>query len=221
MDAAMGGGADRGRTVRAGGGRALAMVLAATLLVRVIGVDQPIVENYVGRQVPTAMVARNLERGSGLLRPRLDTAPSPNYFLVEPPLYECGVVALRRATGLGLEAVRAGALGDRDGRRGLGALRADAAASRPARGDPGRRGVRRLPADGPVRPRLPARRRHARRGRGGPGLLGSMAMGGTTRLRRAAWFASGWVLLALGLAIKIIVAPLVIAMVLVGSRGDG
>ena len=87
-----------------GGGWALALVLAATFLVRVIGVDQPIVENYVGRQVPTAMVARNLERGSGFLRPRLDTAPFPNYFLVEPPLYECGVVALRRATGLGLEA---------------------------------------------------------------------------------------------------------------------
>ena len=146
-----------------------------------IGLDQPIVENYVGRQVPTAMVARNLERGSGLLRPRLDTAPLPNYFLVEPPLYECGVVALRRATGLGLEAVGSGALGDGDGRRGLGALRADAAASRPARGAPGRRGLRRLPADDPVRPRLPARRRHARRRRGGPGLLGSVSRVGASR----------------------------------------
>lgn len=49
------------------------------------------------------MVARNLERGSGFLRPRLDTAPIPNLFLVEPPLYASAVVGLRRATGLALE----------------------------------------------------------------------------------------------------------------------
>ena len=103
MDATIGFTRPGGADPPAGGGRLLATVLAATFLVRAVGLDQPIVENYVGRQVPTAMVARNLERGSGLLRPRLDTAPLPNYFLVEPPLYEFGVVALRRATGLGLE----------------------------------------------------------------------------------------------------------------------
>jgi hypothetical protein len=103
MDAAIGFTRPDGADPPAGGGRLLAMVLTATVLVRAVGLDQPIVENYVGRQVPTAMVARNLERGSGLLRPRLHTAPEPNYFLVEPPLYEFGVVALRRATGLGLE----------------------------------------------------------------------------------------------------------------------
>ena len=103
----MPGRASRGRVGTAAGGLAPAAVLAATFLVRAVGLDQPIVENYVGRQVPTAMVARNLERGSGLLLPRLDTAPAPNYFLVEPPLYECGVVAVRRATGLGLEAAGA------------------------------------------------------------------------------------------------------------------
>ena len=57
------------------------------------------VENYVGRQVPTAMVARNLDRGSGILRPQLETAPFPNYFVVEPPLYESLVVALERWAG--------------------------------------------------------------------------------------------------------------------------
>ena len=41
------------------------------------------------------MVARNLDRGKGLLRPQLDTAPFPNYFLVEPPIYESGVVVLQ------------------------------------------------------------------------------------------------------------------------------
>jgi len=75
-------------------------VLLLTFLIRAFHAGQPIVENYVGRQVPTAMVARNLERGSGLLWPRLDTAPFPNFFVVEPPLYECGVIVLKRSTGL-------------------------------------------------------------------------------------------------------------------------
>src|SRR5271169_3157542 len=77
--------------------RILGCLLLATFLIRAFHAGQPIVENYVGRQVPTAMVARNLERGSGLLRPRLDTAPFPNYFMVEPPIYECGVIAVRRS----------------------------------------------------------------------------------------------------------------------------
>ena len=83
---------------------ALSLLLLATFSIRALQTGQPIVENYVGRQIPTAMVARNLDRGSGFLRPILDTAPFPNYFLVEPPLYQLGVVVLKRATGLGLEA---------------------------------------------------------------------------------------------------------------------
>ena len=76
----------------------LGPLLVAVFLLRLVHIDQPIVENYVGRQIPTAMVARNLERGSGLLHPRLDTGPFPNYFLVEPPVYEWAVVALRCET---------------------------------------------------------------------------------------------------------------------------
>jgi len=82
----------------------LALLLLLTFLIRAWRADQPIVENYVGRQIPTAMVARNLERGSGFFWPQLDTAPFPNYFVVEPPLYQLVVVNLRRATGLSLEA---------------------------------------------------------------------------------------------------------------------
>ncbi len=62
------------------------LLLAAVFAVRAFWADQPILENYVGRQIPTAMVARNLERGSGFLYPQLDTGPFPNLFLVEPPL---------------------------------------------------------------------------------------------------------------------------------------
>jgi 4-amino-4-deoxy-L-arabinose transferase-like glycosyltransferase len=83
---------------------ALAALLVLAFLLRVLALDQPIVENYVGRQVPTAMVARNLERGSGFLNPVLDVAPFPNRFLVEPPVYAWLVVIVRRVSGLSLEA---------------------------------------------------------------------------------------------------------------------
>lgn len=85
------------------GGWLLAAVLLATFGVRTFAAGQPLVENYVGRQVPTAMVARNLERGSGFLDPRLDVAPLPNRFLVEPPVYEAVVVGFRRITRLPLD----------------------------------------------------------------------------------------------------------------------
>ncbi len=78
-------------------------LLAATFAVRAIHPDQPIVENYVGRQVPTAMVARNLERGSGFLRPQLDTGPFPNLFLVEPPIYAQVVAWVHRGIGFDWE----------------------------------------------------------------------------------------------------------------------
>src|SRR5262245_2502207 len=76
----------------------LAAILLATFGLRLIGLGQPIVENYVGRQVPTAMVARNLERGSGFLRPQLDTAPFPNLFRIEPPTFAQGAVWIARGT---------------------------------------------------------------------------------------------------------------------------
>ncbi len=79
------------------------LLLAMTFAIRAIHPGQPIVENYVGRQIPTAMVARNLERGSGFLHPQLNTGPFPNLFLVEPPIYEQVVVAVRPILGFELE----------------------------------------------------------------------------------------------------------------------
>ncbi len=58
-------------------GGLLGLLLVVSLMIRLLQLDQPIVENYVGRQIPTAMVARNLDRGSGFLRPQLDTGPFP------------------------------------------------------------------------------------------------------------------------------------------------
>ena len=68
------------------------LILASLGVALAVRADQPIVENYVGRQIPTAMVARNLDRGSGFWQPTLDTAPFPNRFLVEPPIYAQAVV---------------------------------------------------------------------------------------------------------------------------------
>jgi Dolichyl-phosphate-mannose-protein mannosyltransferase len=82
----------------------LGLLLAATFAIRASYPDQPIVENYVGRQIPTAMVARNLERGCGFLHPQLDTGPFPNLFLVEPPIYAQVVVWVRPILGFDLEA---------------------------------------------------------------------------------------------------------------------
>jgi 4-amino-4-deoxy-L-arabinose transferase-like glycosyltransferase len=80
--------------------RLVVLLLAGTLGLRLVGLGQPIVENYVGRQIPTAMVARGIERGSGFLHPRLETGPFPNWFLVEPPLYALAAAIVRGLTGL-------------------------------------------------------------------------------------------------------------------------
>ena len=82
---------------------ALLLLLLATFALRAWHADRPIVENYVGRQIPTAMVARNLDRGSGILHPQLDTGPFPNLFLVEPPVFAACAVGLRRSIGLPLD----------------------------------------------------------------------------------------------------------------------
>jgi 4-amino-4-deoxy-L-arabinose transferase-like glycosyltransferase len=50
------------------------------------------------------MVARNLDRGSGFFRPQLDTGPFPNLFLVEPPVYQWLVVLVSRLSGIEIAA---------------------------------------------------------------------------------------------------------------------
>ena len=96
----------RGAVLRSGWGPWLGLtaLLIATVAIRLVALDQPIVENYVGRQIPTAMVARNLERGSGFLKPRLDTGPFPNYFLVEAPVYQEFLLFVRAITRLPIDA---------------------------------------------------------------------------------------------------------------------
>lgn len=83
------------------------LLLAAVFVTRVVleltHLHQPIFEGYVGRQIPTAMVARDLATGGHFLRPQLQTGPFPSYFLVEPPVYAAIVAFFQHATGIALE----------------------------------------------------------------------------------------------------------------------
>ena len=193
----------------------LVLLLLATFLIRAVHAGQPIVENYVGRQVPTAMVARNLERGSGLLWPQLDTAPFPNFFLVEPPLYEAGVVALKRATGLSLE----------EAGRVLSALATALAAwglFELARPREGRRVALLAVSAFAV---FPLTIRYGRAFQPDAAMLGAVVAGLACwdRYRSGRqwyWLAAGWSLVALGFALKITAAFLLVPLlfVIAGAR---
>ncbi len=196
-----------------GEGWLLGLLLGTLFLIRLIQIDQPIVENYVGRQVPTAMAVRNLERGSGFLRPQLDTAPFPNYFLVEPPLYEFGVVALRRISGLTLE----------EAGRALSAMAMTAAGwglFELLRRRGGRRAAFFAVGAFAV---FPLTIRYGRAFQPDAAMIGATVAGlacwdrGESGGRRY-WLVAGWLLLALGFAIKIIAAFLLIPLVLVVLR---
>ncbi|MDG3003906.1 ArnT family glycosyltransferase [Paludisphaera mucosa] len=167
-------------------------------MLRSLHPDQPIVENFVGRQTPTAMVARNLERGSGFLRPQLDTGPFPNYFLVEPPIYQELAVALRRTTGLSLDA--------------CGRLTSAAAAALAAWGVYAL--MKRRWGEGPALAAatafsmLPITIRYGRAFQPDALMIGACAAGlacwdlAVARGGGRRWLAAGWLLLAVGLAAK-------------------
>ncbi len=191
----------------------LAILLLATFLVRVFHADQPIVENYVGRQVPTAMVARNLDRGKGFLRPQLDTAPFPNYFLVEPPIYESGVVIIKRLSNLSLqEAGRIlSALSTAGAALGLFLL---------ARRREGAVVAYLAVATFAV---FPLTIRYGRAFQPDAAMMGTVVLGLACwdqhrSVGRWYWLAAAWLLVALGLAIKITAAFLLVPLVLVIAR---
>jgi hypothetical protein len=182
-----------------------------TFVLRAAGANQPIVENYVGRQVPTAMVARNLERGSGWLRPSLDTAPLPNLFLVEPPIYAAAVVGFRKLTGLALEPAG----------RVVSALAMTLAAW-------GLFGLARR-REGPAAALLalaafaafPLTLRYGRAFQPDALMLGTLVAG----LRcwdeheergGVAWLLVGWVLLTTGLALKVVAAYILVPLLVLG-----
>jgi 4-amino-4-deoxy-L-arabinose transferase-like glycosyltransferase len=196
-------------------GWVLGFLLLATFLIRAASASQPLVENYVGRQVPTAMVARNLDRGSGFLWPQLDTAPFPNYFLVEPPLYEACVVLFERATGIGLtEAGRIfSAFATALAAWGLYVL------ARP------REGARTALLAVAVLAIFPLTIRYGRAFQPDASMLGAVVAGLACWDRyqsqpHGLWFVAGWLLFAFGLALKITAAFLLVPLVfgILGTR---
>lgn len=188
----------------------LVPILAVSFVIRAVYPDQPIVENYVGRQVPTAMVARNLERGCGLFAPQLDTAPFPNYFVVEPPLYELGAVLLRRASGLPLAAAgrTLSALASLLSGWGLFELVRRRQGDRVALWASSALGI------------FPLTIRYGRAFQPDALMLGTVLAGLACWDRfvtgkRSCWIAVGWCLLALGLALKVTSAALLVPLVVV------
>lgn len=80
------------------------MVLFIRMWLEVVNIHQPLFEGYIGRQIPTAMVARGLVNGGSFFYPQLQTGPFPSYFLVEPPIYAWLVKSLNILTGIDLDA---------------------------------------------------------------------------------------------------------------------
>src|SRR5262245_65696030 len=63
------------------------VLFLVTLAPRLLCPSQPLVENFIDRQVHTAMIARNLARGGSLLYPEIDIGPFPAYYMLEFPAY--------------------------------------------------------------------------------------------------------------------------------------
>ena len=80
------------------------MILSIRVYLELSTLYQPIFEGYIGRQIPTAMVARGLANGDSFFYPSLQTGPFPSFFLVEPPIYGWLVSLLYSITGIELNA---------------------------------------------------------------------------------------------------------------------
>ncbi len=198
---------------------AMVLLLFLTFLLRAFYPDQPLVENYVGRQIPTAMVARNLDRGSGFLWPELETAPFPNYFVVEPPIYQLLVVAFKSMSPFSLsEAGRfVSAFSSALATWGLYLLVRS------------REGARAALLAVLIFSLFPLTIRYGRAFQPDAAMLGATVAGlacwdQALLRRRPSWRAAGWCLLAAGFAIKItsafLLVPLLFLIVRQGRRRE-
>jgi hypothetical protein len=70
---------------------------------RLIDLHQPLFENYIDRQVHTAMMARNLARGGSPLYPEIDIGPFPAYYMLECPIFPALAAGVSAITGLELD----------------------------------------------------------------------------------------------------------------------
>ncbi|MBI3468573.1 MAG: glycosyltransferase family 39 protein [Planctomycetes bacterium] len=73
------------------------------LSLRLVNLRQPLLENFIDRQVQTAMMARNLARDGSMLYPEVDTGPFPAYYMLEFPGYPALAATVAATTGLALD----------------------------------------------------------------------------------------------------------------------
>src|SRR5262245_41454141 len=79
---------------------AAVLAMAIGLLVRLPTLGLPLLDGAAGKQTHTAMVARNLYRGSSTWeRPRVDDIGHPGYFVKEAPVLPAAVAVLYGALG--------------------------------------------------------------------------------------------------------------------------
>lgn len=71
------------------------------VLIRLIHIDQPILEGAATRQIQTAVVTYNLLiNGFDFLYPQTNLLPEPRYFILEPPIYNFVVALLYKIFGV-------------------------------------------------------------------------------------------------------------------------
>ena len=75
--------------------------IVSAVLLRLIGIDQPILEGANTRQIQTADITYNLFQGGfNFLYPQISLLPEPRYFLLEPPIYNTAVAVLYKIFGV-------------------------------------------------------------------------------------------------------------------------
>lgn len=80
-------------------------VFAIAMAVRLVNLNQPLVDGFIDRQVHTAMMARNIARGESILYPQIDIGPFPSYYMLEFPGYAALAGFVADITGLPLDIV--------------------------------------------------------------------------------------------------------------------
>jgi 4-amino-4-deoxy-L-arabinose transferase-like glycosyltransferase len=75
--------------------------IVSAVLLRLIGIDQPILEGAITRQIQTADITYNLfQNGFNFLYPQISLLPEPRYFILEPPIYNTVVAVLYKIFGV-------------------------------------------------------------------------------------------------------------------------
>ena len=76
-------------------------IILISVAIRLIGVDQPLLEGAILRQIQTAEISYNLfSDGFDLLHPQIHVLPEPRYFILEFPIYSSIIALLYKLFGV-------------------------------------------------------------------------------------------------------------------------